>query len=157
MWCLFHGTELSGVRALDIRNADGTVVAFVCTAMPQYLKSSLLPLLIACLKDPTLFKDQQHMAGENATLPIDCLHFSWYNRYATKVCSRAQVDSTPHFLYRAQRLQGTVTPMSSGLATLELTHGRCCPIPPGICQSTVSYTTIWFLLFRRSLLGLRQW
>ena len=59
-------------------------MVFVCSAMPQDLKSLLFPTLIGCLDGPILFN---FVSDEQDTIlqPFNCLHFSWYNRYTTKV------------------------------------------------------------------------
>ena len=58
-------------------------MAFVCNAMPQDLRSLLFPSLIACFDGPGFFK----AVSDEDAMPFDWLHFSWYNRYATKVIS----------------------------------------------------------------------
>ncbi|KAI6094720.1 hypothetical protein EV401DRAFT_1881297 [Pisolithus croceorrhizus] len=70
---------------LELQNDDGSLMAFVCTAMPKDLKDLLYPSLVACLDGPDLFSIWlPSPANENLPQPFDCLHFSWYNRYTTK-------------------------------------------------------------------------
>ncbi|KAI6101816.1 hypothetical protein F5141DRAFT_1008775, partial [Pisolithus sp. B1] len=70
---------------LELQNDDGSLMAFVCTAMPKDLKDLLYPSLVACLDGPDLFSVQlPSPANENLPQPFDCLHFSWYNRFTTK-------------------------------------------------------------------------
>ncbi|KIK13053.1 hypothetical protein PISMIDRAFT_119674, partial [Pisolithus microcarpus 441] len=72
---------------LELQNDDSSLMAFVCTAMPKDLKDLLYPSLVACLDGPDLFSIWlPSPANENPPQPFDCLHFSWYNRYTTKVC-----------------------------------------------------------------------
>lgn len=68
-------------RGLDIRNTDGTLMAFVCNAMPTHLKATLSAKLIACLGEDDILVWRQ---GGDET-PFEGLHFSWYNRYTTNV------------------------------------------------------------------------
>ena len=70
-------------RGLQLLNGDGSLMAFVCNAMPQDLRSLLFPSLIACFDGPGFFK----AVSDEDAMPFDWLHFSWYNRYATKVIS----------------------------------------------------------------------
>ncbi|KIK14143.1 hypothetical protein PISMIDRAFT_117551 [Pisolithus microcarpus 441] len=70
---------------LELQNDDGSLMAFICTAMPKDLKELLYPSLVACLDSPDLFSIQlPSPTNENPPQPFDCLHFSWYNRYTTK-------------------------------------------------------------------------
>ncbi|KAI6038319.1 hypothetical protein EDC04DRAFT_2570227 [Pisolithus marmoratus] len=78
--------EIFAYSALELQNDDGSLMAFICTAMPKGMKDLLFPSLIACLDGPDLFtaRPSSLPAGENTPPPFDCLHFSWYNRYTTK-------------------------------------------------------------------------
>ena len=71
-------------RGIQLLNGDGSLMAFICNAMPQDLRSLLFPSLIGCLDGPGLcnaVSDEQ----DHVLQPFDCLHFSWYNRYTTRV------------------------------------------------------------------------
>ena len=85
-------------------------MASVCTAMPQHLRSLLFPLLMGCFEDQWLFKVQAPNMDENdsAAPPFDCLHFSWYNKYTTKVC---YTSVGAHTTYSHSGLQGTFAPL----------------------------------------------
>ncbi|KAI6118440.1 hypothetical protein F5141DRAFT_1000019, partial [Pisolithus sp. B1] len=77
---------------LELQNDDGSLMAFVCTAMPKDLKDLLYPSLVACLDSPDLFSIRlPSPANENLPQPFDCLHFSWYNRYA--ICTQPRAPS----------------------------------------------------------------
>ena len=99
---LFQGVinyvDLVHGRGLDIGNADRTLMAFICTAMPQHLKSQLFPLLVGCFGNPELFIQQSSSdyVNRGALPPFDYIHFSWYNRYTTKVISPCLIY-TLHF------------------------------------------------------------
>ncbi|KAI6002556.1 hypothetical protein EDC04DRAFT_2611820 [Pisolithus marmoratus] len=82
---LYRGKAKQG-SALELQNNDGSLMAFVCMAMPKGMKDLLFPSLIACLDGPDLFtaRPSSLPAGDNTPPPFDCLHFSWYNRYTTK-------------------------------------------------------------------------
>jgi len=68
-------------RALEICNSDGSLMAFVCNAMPQRLKDALVDRLTTCLTSENTFKPRDSQDGK----AYQCLHFSWYNRYTTNV------------------------------------------------------------------------
>ncbi|OAX31168.1 hypothetical protein K503DRAFT_806306 [Rhizopogon vinicolor AM-OR11-026] len=84
--------------ALDIRNEDGTLMAFVCTGIPNHIRNCLLDNLISCFDGKDILKhrvrftrggveDPGEIGRDNeVTLerePFQCAHLSWWNRYAT--------------------------------------------------------------------------
>jgi hypothetical protein len=100
---------------LDIRNADGTLMAFICTTLPDGIRDTLEANLHAAFGKSNLLinrktSEEGEMAvmeavgqlsendkeaifdeqlggasGERDTLPFHCAHFTWYNRYTTQV------------------------------------------------------------------------
>jgi hypothetical protein len=70
-------------------------MAFICNAMPGYMKENLTAKLLACLggSDKLVSQDSRRLE------PFECLHFSWYNRYATDV----SILNTPFFCTLADR------------------------------------------------------
>lgn len=98
-------------------------MAFVCTAMPQHLRSLLFPLLMGCFEDQRPFKVRAPDTDENdsAAPPFDCLHFSWYNRYTTKVC---YTSVGAHTTYSHSGLQGTFAPSDNHPYELRFGNAR---------------------------------
>ena len=74
---------LTKPRALKIQNSDGSLMAFICMAMPEAMKESLFPRLITSLGGQECIIDVDGLGDED--VPFDCIHFSWYNRYTPKV------------------------------------------------------------------------
>jgi hypothetical protein len=88
---------------LDLRNSDGSLMAFVCSSLPEAIRRNLTSSLLACfdgrevlqMRDKQDYVDDQdsHDAPEvseklvEQTLghPFQCLHFSLWNRYSTTV------------------------------------------------------------------------
>jgi hypothetical protein len=90
--------------ALDIRNGDGTLMAFVCSSMPDHLCNNLLESFIACfegqpiLRHRALSEDDYEEESDDADTdspsdlverilqkPFHCVHFSQWNRYSMTV------------------------------------------------------------------------
>lgn len=88
---------------LDLRNSDGSLMAFVCSSLPEVIRRNLTSNLLACfdgrevlqMRHKQVYVDDQdsHDAPEvseklvEQTLshPFQCLHFSLWNRYSTTV------------------------------------------------------------------------
>ena len=91
------------LRVLKIENADGSLMAFICTAMPEDMKKLLFPQLIASLGGLENIVDRDESStGEES---FQCVHFSWYNRYTIQV---SELSYLSHF------------------SALTLVAGRCC-------------------------------
>ncbi|KAG1791170.1 uncharacterized protein HD556DRAFT_1200384, partial [Suillus plorans] len=80
---------------VDICNKDGSLMAFICSAMPANMRETLHENLIACfdgIPSLTYYTPADH--GQAFT----CAHFSWYNRYATQG-EGAPSEVHPHNLH----------------------------------------------------------
>ncbi|KAI0055056.1 hypothetical protein BV25DRAFT_1816167 [Artomyces pyxidatus] len=80
-------------HALRLDCADGSLLAFISTAMPQHLKDRLTDSLLAC------FAGRQSLVPTNSTssgesFRFQALHFSWYNRHCTQA-NNAPTDISP--------------------------------------------------------------
>ncbi|KAG0699446.1 hypothetical protein DFH29DRAFT_1001957 [Suillus ampliporus] len=111
--------------ALDLRNADDSLMAFICPTLPESIRSNLLSSFLACFDgnevlhvqklkddfhaDDCQDQDTQIKHHEGVTLEkvaekvlessFHCLHFSIWNRYATKG-DQAPTDIHPHYMSR---------------------------------------------------------
>ncbi|TFY59839.1 hypothetical protein EVG20_g7638 [Dentipellis fragilis] len=65
-----------------INNSDDSLMAFVCTSLPEYLRNCLASSLKQCVGDAA-FKDVESR-GDCQNFSFSEYHFSWYNRHATK-------------------------------------------------------------------------
>ncbi|KAG1779858.1 hypothetical protein EV702DRAFT_934861, partial [Suillus placidus] len=66
---------------LELRNKDGSLMAFISTALPSHIRSSLEVNLLACLESPDLLEERN--TGTHSCQPFQALHLSWYNRHCT--------------------------------------------------------------------------
>jgi hypothetical protein len=90
--------------ALELRNSDNSLMVFVCPSLPDMICRNLLSSLLACFDGKQVlpvrrlsddFEDNEDNEDDEETLdkvvdkviarPFHCLHFSIWNRYATKV------------------------------------------------------------------------
>jgi hypothetical protein len=62
-------------------------MAFICSALPSHIWEHLTDNLVSCFDGEDILKNCTLDSGENIVEPepFECAHFSWYNRYATKV------------------------------------------------------------------------
>ena len=67
---------------LDLRNSDGSLMALICSSMPQRLKDQLMANLIGAFDGRDILYSRQVSDGPQS---FGSLHFSWYNRYTTQV------------------------------------------------------------------------
>ncbi|THH06933.1 hypothetical protein EW146_g9465 [Bondarzewia mesenterica] len=67
--------------ALRMDNDDGSLLAFICSAMPSAMCSSLKDNLLACFEPHASLMDTN---SEDTSIPSTALHFSWYNRHCTQ-------------------------------------------------------------------------
>ena len=71
---------------LIIRGIDDSLLACVCTSMPDTLRNNLQECLLACFDvNPLQDRDSASLSSEEAT--FEALHFSWYNRHCTNARS----------------------------------------------------------------------
>jgi hypothetical protein len=78
----WHATLISFSHHLELRNTDGSLMAFVSTGLPSHIRSSLEVNLLAALEHPHLLE------AHDTRLPggpqFQAMHLSWYNRHCTK-------------------------------------------------------------------------
>src|ERR1700710_1511641 len=96
-WKLYPSEYLSGAMLyeldvwiashhLELRNDDGSLMAFVSTGLPSHIRSSLEVNLLAALESPDLLSEvDTQLPGDP---PFQAMHLSWYNRHCTKVSGR---------------------------------------------------------------------
>jgi len=82
---------------LEVRNLDGSLMAFICNSMPPSMRDTLFPLLKSafdCLevfKNHTILSISQETQNSKGVLqteanePFRCIHFSHWNRYCLSV------------------------------------------------------------------------
>lgn len=69
---------------LELRDLDGSLMAYICGTMPENLKLSLLKFLLLSLEDEGALV-RKDLDDQDRTSTFEALHFSWYNRHATRV------------------------------------------------------------------------
>ncbi|EGO04643.1 hypothetical protein SERLA73DRAFT_68327 [Serpula lacrymans var. lacrymans S7.3] len=57
-------------------------MVFVCTSLPDYIRSSLQPKLLAAFENNELLTEKPGQYDEDDI--FEALHFSWYNRHCTR-------------------------------------------------------------------------
>jgi hypothetical protein len=68
---------------LELRNKDGSLMAFVSTGLPSHIRSALEMNLSAALeKQDLLGEADTRLSGSPF---FQAMHLSWYNRHCTKV------------------------------------------------------------------------
>lgn len=71
-------------KALRIEGSDGSLMAFLSTAMPAALRERLTDCLLASFGGrQSLIPTDSAQAGEDYQFQV--LYFSWYNRHCTRV------------------------------------------------------------------------
>ena len=98
----------SAYRALELRNADESLMAFVCNAMPDTMRETLYDRLKASFDDINIFENRLPSSNIERDDRFQTVHFSWWNRYRSSVSAHAfryfhQVD-------QAGGLQGDTAP-----------------------------------------------
>jgi len=58
-------------------------MAYICGTMPQSLRTSLLQRLLLAFEDENMLINKD--TKQDADNSFQALHFSWYNRHATRV------------------------------------------------------------------------
>jgi len=68
---------------LDIWNADGSLMAFICPSMPDDMQRLLFPKLKGCFNGVGIFQDRTPDLEDQDELecPFFNVHFSWWNHY----------------------------------------------------------------------------
>lgn len=108
---------------LELRNEDGSLMAFVSTGLPSHIRSSLDANLLAALENPDLLeeKDWESPGGR----PFQAMHLSWYNRHCTSG-REAPSDVQPWLLEKdgARTNYGQMVPyVSKDLKRHQLIYG----------------------------------
>ncbi|KAG2357933.1 hypothetical protein BDR07DRAFT_1262935, partial [Suillus spraguei] len=67
---------LQGGR-LDLCNSDGSLMAFVCSSLPDDIHYGLASNLLVC------FDGKKKLTEKTLSHPFQCLHFSLWNQYST--------------------------------------------------------------------------
>jgi hypothetical protein len=72
---------------LDLHCKDGSLMAFVSTALPNHIRSMLEVNLLSALERPELLEevDTQSPGCQH----FQAMHLSWYNRHSTSVRARS--------------------------------------------------------------------
>lgn len=68
---------------LELRNEDGSLMAYICSTLPYHLRCSLMRDLVLCFGDINILTDKDTSQSEEGD--FQAMHFSWYNRHATTV------------------------------------------------------------------------
>ena len=69
-----------------MHSVDGSLLATVCTSMPQSIRADLTERLTSCFDSNPLRWRNTEAEGEGGRVTFEAMHFSWYNRHAMKVC-----------------------------------------------------------------------
>ncbi|KAG2051732.1 hypothetical protein BDR06DRAFT_889278, partial [Suillus hirtellus] len=85
--------------ALDLQNADNSLMAFICPMLPKSIHSNLLSSFITCFDGNQVFVTLEKVVEKVLENSFHCLHFSIWNHYATKG-DQASTDIHPHFMSR---------------------------------------------------------
>ncbi|KAG1738831.1 uncharacterized protein EDB91DRAFT_1248992 [Suillus paluster] len=103
---------------LDLRNSNGSLMAFICPSLPETIRLCLTSSLLACFESnlvlqvrkfydsegvPQVEEDTsstlEKLAEKTLLYPFQCLHFSLWNRYST-VGDNAPTHIHPHNMVR---------------------------------------------------------
>ncbi|KAG2086754.1 uncharacterized protein F5147DRAFT_588409 [Suillus discolor] len=87
---------------LDLRNSDGSLMAFICPSLPETIHLGLTSSLLACFesKNQDAGSTFEKLAEKTLLCPFQCLHFSLWNRYST-VGDNAPTHIHPYDMVRA--------------------------------------------------------
>ena len=72
-------------RGLELRNVDGSLMAFVCNAMPKVMRETLYDRLKASFGNDDIFESRLPSSVEERDERFQTVHFSWWNRYGVSV------------------------------------------------------------------------
>jgi len=89
MRLLFSISEMSFMnedcRALRMCNVDGSLMAFICNAMPDAMRETLYDRLKASFDNLDIFQSQLPSSTNQRDDRFETVHFSWWNRYGVSV------------------------------------------------------------------------
>ncbi|KAG1845945.1 hypothetical protein C8R48DRAFT_546547, partial [Suillus tomentosus] len=87
---------------LDLRNSDGSLMAFICPSLPETIRLGLTNSLLSCFesKNQDAGSTFEKLAEKTLLRPFQCLHFSLWNRYST-VGDNAPTHIHPYDMVRA--------------------------------------------------------
>ncbi|KAJ8589434.1 hypothetical protein M405DRAFT_717023, partial [Rhizopogon salebrosus TDB-379] len=68
---------------LELRNRDGSLMAFVSTGLPSHIRSLLEVNLLATFKNADLLGEMNTRVPGARGQPFQAMHLSWYNRHCT--------------------------------------------------------------------------
>ncbi|TFY80523.1 hypothetical protein EWM64_g3489 [Hericium alpestre] len=108
---------------IRFKNSDKSLMAWVCTSLPSYIRDNLHSGLKACVREMMYARDS---GADGEALKFGTYHFSWYNRHATKG-TNAPTGVQPLYLSRdgtsrtnySQFIPYTSADMKKHAATLE--------------------------------------
>jgi hypothetical protein len=70
---------------LELRNRDGSLMAFVSTGLPSHIRSLLEVNLLAAFENADLLGETNTRVPGAGGRPFQAMHLSWYNRHCTSV------------------------------------------------------------------------
>lgn len=94
-------------RGLELRNVDGSLMAFVCHAMPKVMRETLYESLKASFGNDDIFESRLPFSVEERDERFYAVHFSLWNRYGVSVQCLSLLPGTLMKLtgsYRATQL-----------------------------------------------------
>ncbi|KAG1868759.1 hypothetical protein C8R48DRAFT_771536 [Suillus tomentosus] len=144
---------------LDLRNSDGSLMAFVCLSLPEDIRCGLTSSLLACFDGKEVLQmrhkqdysdvqdsddvpevedranyDLEKLTEQTLSSPFQCLHFSLWNRYSTTASPPPiplKIQHENDISYR--ELMKTHLPEEYEVI-IELSHnlpgGECSPVAP---------------------------
>jgi hypothetical protein len=79
--------DIATRTSLDLRNADGSLMAFICPSMPDDMRKTLFAKLKGCFNGVAILEDRTSDLEDEDELehPFFNAHFSWWNRYGVSV------------------------------------------------------------------------
>ncbi|KAG1845832.1 hypothetical protein F4604DRAFT_1688598 [Suillus subluteus] len=81
-------SALSG-DSLNLWNADGSLMAFICPSMPDTMRKTLYPKLQGCFNGLNVFKNNTGDPDEDKSeCPFSTVLFSWWNHYGLSANGR---------------------------------------------------------------------
>ncbi|KAG2056216.1 hypothetical protein BDR06DRAFT_850106, partial [Suillus hirtellus] len=115
---------------LDLRNSDGSLMAFICPSLPETIRLGLTSSLLGCFesKNQDAGSTFEKLAEKTLLHPFQCLHFSLWNCYST-VGDNAPTHIHPYDMVRAD--------------VSRTNHMQCSPYPSrDILEHQELYTNI---------------
>jgi hypothetical protein len=68
---------------VEIQNGDGSLMAFISTALPDHLRQHLDAFLVSCLETVETLNFTDSWSNDQDS-HFSALHFSWYNHHCTQ-------------------------------------------------------------------------